>query len=49
MTQTIYTVGKAAGQVLAGLCPGKNVKPCGEIGAGNGGNDAKSLATAQLI
>ncbi len=46
MTQIIYKVGEAAGQVLAGLCPGKNVEQSGEIRVENGGNDAKINRTA---
>jgi hypothetical protein len=48
MTQTSYKVGEAAGPVLAGHCPGKNVEPSGELRAGNGSNDAKINSTADL-
>ena len=35
MTQTIYKVGEAAGQVLAGLCPSVSVEPGGKDGTGS--------------
>ncbi len=41
MAQTIYKVGEAAGQVLAGLCSGESAEPGGKDGAGNR-DDAKS-------
>jgi hypothetical protein len=41
MAQTIYKVGEAAGQVLAGLCSGESAEPGGKDGAGNR-DDAKN-------
>ena len=38
MAQTIYKIGEAAGQVLAGLCPRESVETNGENAAGNGEN-----------
>jgi hypothetical protein len=35
MTQTIYKVGEAAGQVLAGLCPSVSVEPGVKDGTGS--------------
>ena len=40
MTQTIYKVGEAAGQVLSGLCPGASAEQGGKDGAGS--RDANS-------
>ena len=48
MAQTIYQVGEAAGQVLAGLCSGESAEPGDKDGAWNR-DDANSNCAAPHV